>query len=95
MLNAPELQKLARSIVGKRMPSVNLDDVVTEDMTSSEGEAALRITLVLTPETVDTITGEDALKLLVDINDGLRREGDERFAIVEYATADDVPIEED
>lgn len=95
MLNAPELQKLARKIVVKRMPSVQLDNVVTEDMTSSDGEAALRITLVLTPETVDTITGEDALKLLVDINDGLRREGEERFAIVEYATADDVPIEED
>jgi hypothetical protein len=95
MLNAPALQKLARNIVGKRMPSVQLDNVVAEDVTSSDGEAALRITLVLTPETVDTITGEDALKLLVDINDGLRREGDERFAIVEYATADDVPIEED
>ncbi len=77
------------------MPSVRLDDVVTENTTSSDGEDALRITLVLTPETVDAITGDDALKLLVDINDSLRREGDVRFAIVEYATADDVPVEED
>ena len=95
MLNVPDLEKLARTLVSKRMPSVHLDDVVTENTTNSDGEAALRITLVLTPESVDAITGEDALKLLVDINDGLRREGDERFAIVEYATADDVPIEED
>lgn len=95
MLNAPELQKLARTLVKKRMPTVRLDDVVAENTTSSDGDPALRITLILTPELVDAITGEDALKLLVDINDGLRREGDERFAIVEYATADDVPVEED
>jgi hypothetical protein len=95
MLNEPTLQNLARSIVNKRVPSVHLDSVVTENTTRSDGEAGLRITLVLTPETVDAITGEDALKLLVEINDSLQREGDERFAIVEYATADDVPIEED
>ncbi len=95
MLNAPELQKLAREIVKRRMPSVCLDDVVTEDTTSSEGEAALRIILVLTPETVDAITGDDALKLLLDINDSLQREGDDRFAIVEYATADDLSGDEE
>lgn len=95
MLNAPELQKLARKIVKKRMPTVRLDDVVAENTTSSDGDPSLRITLVLTPETVDAITGEDALNLLVEINDGLRREGDERFASIEYATADDVPVDED
>ncbi|MEO7739715.1 MAG: hypothetical protein ABIS10_10550 [Novosphingobium sp.] len=77
------------------MPSVELESVQTEGFTSSEGEDALRITLVLTPETVEAITGDDALKLLLEINDSLRREGDERFAIVEYTTADDVPVDED
>jgi hypothetical protein len=95
MLNAPELQKLARKLVKERMPTVRLDDVVAENTTSSNGDPTLRITLVLTPESVDAITGEDALKLLVDINDGLQRQGDERFASIEYATADDLEDEED
>lgn len=79
----------------KRLPSLHLDDVVTEAMTSSDGDAALRITLVLTPESVDAISGDDALKLLVAIRDGLLREGDDRLPIVEYATADDLNGEDD
>ena len=81
--------------MNKRLPSVTLDDVLALPVTSSEGEAALRITLVLTAESADAISGEDALKLLIAIRDGLLREGEERFPIVEYATADDVPTEED
>jgi hypothetical protein len=95
MLQTLELEKLARKLVKTRMKEVRLDDVVAENITSSTGEAALRITLIITQETADAITGEDALKLLVEINDSLQREGDERLAIIEYATADDVPIEED
>lgn len=95
MLETLQLQKLAREIVGKRMPKVQLDDVVAVPFTDEEGESALRITLVISPETVDAITGKDALKLLVDIKDALFRKGEERFAFLEYTTADDVPTDDD
>jgi hypothetical protein len=95
MLEALELQELARRIVHNRVPSVHLDDVLTENFTSSDGEDALRITLVLTPESVDAISGEDALKLLVDIRNGLVGAGEERFPIVEYATPEDLAEEAD
>lgn len=95
MLEALELQKLAKDIVHKRLPSIHLDDVLTQPTTDSDGDAAVRITFVLTPETADEISGEDSLKLLVAIKEALFRKGDERFPIVEYATADDVPYEED
>lgn len=95
MLEALELQKLARTIVSKRLPAVRLDDVLALPFTDSEGESALRITLFLSPESVDSISGKDALKLLVDIKDALFREGEERFAVLEYATADDVPSDDD
>lgn len=94
MLEALELQKIARAIISKRLPTVALDDIVAENTTSSDGENALRITLVLAAESVDAISGDDALKLLVDIRDGLVREGEERQPIVEYTTVDDVPDEE-
>lgn len=90
MLEDLQLQKLARDIVRKSLPAINLEDVVTVPMTDSEGEAALRITLVLTPESAEAMTGKDALKLLVELKDAFFREGEERFALVEYATHDDL-----
>jgi hypothetical protein len=90
MLEAFRLQDIAKKIVSDNLPTIILDEVLTENTSTSDGEAALRITLVLTPESVDAISGEDALKLLVDIRDGLLREGEERFPILEYATADDL-----
>ncbi|MBS3927643.1 MAG: hypothetical protein KGZ65_03510 [Sphingomonadales bacterium] len=95
MLETLQLQKLAREIVAKRMPKVEVADVLTVPITDSEGEAALRITFVLTPESVDAITGEDALKLLVELKDALFRKGEERFAIIEYATPDDLEEQEE
>ncbi len=95
MLEAFHLHNIAKEIVGKNLPSVTLDDVRAEAMSMSTGEDGLRITLVLTPESVDAISGDDALKVLVDIRDGLLREGENRFPIVEYATADDVPNDDD
>jgi len=95
MLEAVELQKLAKTIVERRLPSIHLDEVLTEPITDSDGEAALRITLVLTPESAGAISGDEGLKLLVAIRDALFRKGEERFPIVEYATADDVPYEEE
>ena len=90
MLETNQLKDLARRIVDKRLPSVQLDNVLTENITNSEGAPALLITLVLTPETVNAITGDEALRLLVNIHDELIREGEERFPIVEYATVDDL-----
>ncbi len=95
MLEALELQKLAKEVFHKRLPSIHLNDVLTQPITDSDGEAALRITLVLTPESSGAISGQDGLKLLVAIREALSRKGEDRFPIVEYATADDVPYEED
>lgn len=95
MLEMPQLQELAKKLAGKRMPLVQIEDVIASPMTDSEGEAALRITFVLTPETADAITGGDALKLLVELKDALQREGEERFAIIEYATPDDLEEHEE
>jgi hypothetical protein len=90
MLESQNLQDIAKAIVAKRLPEVCLEAVLTENTSTSEGEVGVIITLVLAPESVDAISGDAALKLLVDIHDGLRREGEVRFPILEYATADDL-----
>ncbi len=90
MLEAPQLKQIALDIFGKNLPKYELTDVVAVPMTDSDGEAALRITLVLTPETADAMTGTEVLKLLVELKDAFVREGEESFALVEYATPDDL-----
>jgi hypothetical protein len=90
MLEAFRLQNLAKEIVGRSLPAVVLDEVIAKTMVRSDGDEGLRITLVLHPESVGAITGDEALQLLVDIRDGLEREGEKRLPLVEYATADDL-----
>ncbi len=86
MLNDPQLQKITREIVEKALPKTQLRDVLTSAASDSEGNDALRIVLVLTPESINEMSGDQALDLLVDIHNGLDREGESRFAMIEYAT---------
>ena len=93
MLNDPKLQKIAKQIVNDRAPDAELQRVVIEATTDEEGNDALRIVLVLTPESARAMTGDQALDVLVDIQKGLLREHESRFPIVEYAT--EAELEED
>ena len=94
MLNDPQLQTLMTEIVNGRLPKVQLQQVMTDTFTDSEGEDALRITLVLAPDSVRELTGDEMLRLLVEVQHSLRREGEDRFAIIDYATEDDLREEE-
>jgi len=69
-----------------RVAEANLERIVTEPATDSEGKEALRIILVLKPGAAKILTGDQALDLLVGIQQKLQAEGEERFPIVEYAT---------
>lgn len=95
MLNEPQLQKLMTDVVHGRLPKMQLEQVLTEPMIDSDGENALRITLVLSTESARALTGDETLGLLVEVQESLRREGEERFAIIEYATQDDLHEQDD
>ena len=95
MLNEPQLQKLMTDVVHGRLPKMQLEQVLTEPMIDSDGENALRITLVLSTESARALTGDETLGLLVEVQESLRREGEERFAIIEYATQDDLHGQDD
>lgn len=89
MLEDPQIQKLMKEVAASIMPSRQLLEVRTEPAFDAEGKEALRITLVVTDEAVRSLTGEQLTRLLVDIHDGLLREGDDRFPLVSYATSSD------
>ena len=59
-------------------------------MIDSQGQDALRITIVIAPGAETRISGNAALDTLVGIRDQLRRAGEDRLAIVEYATKEEL-----
>jgi hypothetical protein len=60
--------------------------VVSEPFVDSEGREALRITIVIAPKFSAKIKGDKSLDTLVEIQNRLRKAGEERFPLVEYAT---------
>jgi hypothetical protein len=68
------------------LPGANFTSILSSTAVDSEGHEALRITIVIKPGAASKIGGDAALDTLVQIQDRLRREGEERFPIVEYAT---------
>lgn len=95
MLEALELQKLAREVFAKQLPEVALTDLTTEPFVGGDGDEKVRVTLLFDPQAFEAITGESALTLLLAMNDAMQVAGEQRFASIEYATTDDVPVDED
>jgi hypothetical protein len=64
--------------------------VFSEPASDSEGNEALRITIVLKRGSADKISGEKALNTLVGIERALREAGEDRFPIIEYVTEEEL-----
>jgi hypothetical protein len=94
MLDSRRVSEFTERAFRKHVPQADLERVVAEPATDSEGNEALRITLVLKPDSAGELTGDQALDLLVAIQQTLRAEGEERFPIVQYATEQELDPED-
>ena len=90
MLNERKIQKIAQEVARAKLSSANISSVSSSTAIDSEGNEALRITIVIKPGSESRIKGDDTLDTLVGIQQRLRREGEDRFAIVEYATKEEL-----
>jgi hypothetical protein len=86
MLTQSKIIEIARDAATANLTTSAVSRVISEPTTDSEGRDALRITIVIEPNAVGKLSGEAALDTLVEIQDGLREAGEERFPIVEYST---------
>ena len=86
MLDEKRIQKIAQEVASANLASANISSVSSRTAIDSEGHEALRITIVIKPGSESRIGGDATLDTLVGIQHRLRSEGEERFAIVEYAT---------
>jgi hypothetical protein len=86
MLDANEIAKLVTRAVEANTAPNSVRRVMTEPTATFDGEDAVRITIVLTPEAVDQLAAGDPVDVFTRIWDGLRDAGDARFPILQYAT---------
>jgi hypothetical protein len=89
-LKESEIIRIARRIADANLSSSTISSVHSEPMIGSEGQEMLRIRIILTPGSTDTIKGDAALNTLVEIRNVLQGKGEERFPVVEYATEEEL-----
>jgi hypothetical protein len=90
MLMDQDITNIVRQVATAQLPSTSFEDVITEPMVDSQGHDALRITIVLRPDVVSHLSGDDVLDTLVQIQRRLSQEGEERFSLIEYATREEL-----
>jgi hypothetical protein len=90
MIQPAEINAIATRAARAKLPTGVVQRVFSEPTVTWLGEDALRLTIVLAPNSVQQIDGDAVLDTLVEIQRDLQRAGDERLAIVEYATEDDL-----
>ena len=86
MLDQTTIATIARQIATANLSSANVTGVFSAPMTDFEGRDALRITIVLAEGATDRLPGKKTLNTLVELQDELLKQGEDRFPFIEYAT---------
>jgi hypothetical protein len=95
MLDEKRIREIARQIASANLASTNVTSVSTSPTIDLDGNDALRITIVIEPGFESGLAGDAVLDTLVGIRDQLRRAGEERLAIIEYATEEELKSGDD
>jgi hypothetical protein len=90
MLDLPEIARLAKEAASANLSVQTVETVVAESTVDSVGDDALRVVIVVRPESVSRLQGEALVDTLLDIQTRLQEAGENRLPIVEYATAADL-----
>ena len=90
MLDEKRIREIAQEAATANLTSANFTSIASSTATDSEGHEALRIVIVIKPGAETKIEGDAALDTLVEIQNRLRKEGEERFPLVEFATEEEL-----
>ena len=95
MLSQNEIDDIAKQVATANLSSTMVSSAISAPGFDSEGHDALRITIVLTPaSSTAAIDGDKLLDTLVQIQEQLRKRGEERLPIIEYATTKELEEKE-
>lgn len=86
MLPAKQIEEIATKVAQANLTPAVAHRVLSEAIVDSEGQDALRLTVVIAPSAVENIEGRRLLDILVDTQRQLQQAGEERYAFLSYAT---------
>ncbi len=86
MLQPDAIAREAEKVAKKNFGAENVLRVMVEPMVDLDGDDAWRVTIVIDPKIVESISGDAVLDNLVQIHNRLWEEGEERLPFVEFAT---------
>jgi hypothetical protein len=90
MIALKKISEIADEVAAEKLDGANVEAVSSESALDSEGRDAVRITIILKPGTAAKLEGDAILDTLVRIQQQLRKAGEDRLAIVEYATKEEL-----
>src|SRR5437660_1256991 len=90
MIEAADVARIAAEVACKELGAENVVRVQAEPMVDWTGAEAWRVLIVLAPDAIERISGDAALDNLVGLQKSIQRAGDDRFAVVEYATEEEL-----
>jgi hypothetical protein len=93
MLTVSEVNGVAEKAASSALKRVGLSHVYTEPTIDSAGHDAFTVTVVLKRGTFKDVTGRDAMRVIVNISQALETSGEDRLAIVRFATEEELEAE--
>lgn len=90
MLTNDEIIRIVGDVAKVKLVESPIERVISEPATDWTGGDAVRITIVITPEAVDRLSGDSVLDNLVEVHNRLAQAGETRLPMVEYATEQDL-----
>lgn len=90
MIAQAKVEEIAREVAKANLSKSDVEEIKSEPASDSEGRDVWRITVVIKPGAAARLEGDSLLDTLVAIQERLRKEGEERQAIVEYATREEL-----
>lgn len=92
MLNSSKVNEIALAVARSNLGEEHVHRAFSEPATASDGSDALKITVVIEPDSARKLKDDAVLNTLVALKDTLENAGEERLAMVEYATEEELTL---
>jgi hypothetical protein len=89
MMDQDKIQRIAEE-VAKATLGASVRWVTSTPIIDSREDEALRITVVVTPGSEDTLSGDELVDATVRIHDALQMQGEERYPFVHFVSEDEL-----
>jgi hypothetical protein len=90
MLDTKQIDEIAWAAANMTLGGASIVSVTSRPKVDWQGDEALEITVVLTPDAPASIGGEAVIRMLSETHNRLQEAGDDRFPFMRYATEDEL-----